>query len=65
MAKQTNNVYSAQYPSGGVFVGSILIGVAVGLLQNNVAPYALLGVGVGFVLAALFSLTSRNKFLNR
>lgn len=65
MAKQTNNVYSAQYPSGGVFVGAIIIGVGVGLLQHNVAPYTLLGIGVGFVLAALLARSSRNKFLNR
>lgn len=63
--KKTNNVFNTQYPSGIAFIGAILIGLAVGILKNNVRPYLLLGVGVAFVLVALFAAMSRNKNLNR
>ncbi|MBW4061088.1 hypothetical protein HJC99_00750 [Candidatus Saccharibacteria bacterium] len=38
--------------AGAVFVGLIIIGTGVGLLVNNVAVYAILGVGVGFIARA-------------
>jgi hypothetical protein len=35
--------------SGYVFVGCILIGVAIGMYYNKVAIGSILGVGVGFI----------------
>ncbi len=64
-SKKTSNVFNAQFPSGIAFIGAILIGLAVGILMNNVRPYLLLGVGVGFVLVALLAVMTNNKRLNR
>lgn len=63
--KKTNNIFSSHYPSGIVFVGTIIVGVAVGMLKHKVGPYSLLGIGSGFILTALVSLLNRNKFLDR
>lgn len=51
--ERINTVSKKQYPGGIALVGSVLVGVGVGMLKNHVGPYALLGVGVGFVLVAL------------
>lgn len=42
---------------GGIFVGCAIIGTAVGFLIDNVAIGALLGVGGGFIIAAILHLT--------
>jgi hypothetical protein len=65
MANKSNNVFSSQYPSGIAFVGSILVGVAIGMLKHDVGAYTILGIGVGFILTAFISLLGRNKFLDR
>lgn len=62
-ASRKNNVFSTTYPSGIAFVGAIILGVALGLLKQDVAPYTLLGAGAGFVLVAFISLASRNSRL--
>lgn len=64
-AQKSNNVFSTQYPSGIVFVGSIIVGVAVGLLRKDVGAFTLLGIGVGFVLAGIVATSGRNKYLDR
>jgi hypothetical protein len=66
MKKQNNNVFSSQYPSGIAFVGSILVGISIGLLhKEDMGAFSLLGVGVGFLLVAIISLLNRNRHLNR
>jgi len=50
VAKHHRNIYAA---SGGVFIGVIIIGTALGLLFNNVAVGSMLGVGVALVVTAL------------
>lgn len=65
MSNKSKNIFSSQYPSGIAFVGAILVGLAIGMLKHNVGPYLILGVGAGFILTALISLLSRNKFLDR
>ncbi len=65
MANKSKNVFSPQYPSGIAFVGSILVGIAIGMLSHDIGAYTILGVGVGFILTALISLFSPNKFLDR
>jgi hypothetical protein len=62
-AKRKDNVFSSTYPSGILFVGALVIGVGVGMLKQDVAAYTLLGLGVGFVLAGLATLSSRNRHL--
>ncbi|GIH07333.1 hypothetical protein Rhe02_54000 [Rhizocola hellebori] len=44
---------------GGLFIGCTLLGVGIGMLFDRVAPGALIGVGVGFVLTAILSGFSR------
>lgn len=39
--------------SGLVFVGCLLIALALGLLLGNMATYLLAGLGVGFIAMAL------------
>ena len=39
--------------SGMVFVGCLMIALAVGLLTGNVAPAVLGGLGVAFILTAV------------
>ena len=63
--KRTNNVFSSQYPSGIAFVGSILIGIGVGMLTNKTGAFTLLGVGMGFLLIAIISISGRNRSLDR
>ncbi|MEO6761427.1 MAG: hypothetical protein ABI220_03555 [Candidatus Saccharimonadales bacterium] len=65
MAKKTNNTFSSQYPSGIAFVGSIIIGTGVGMLTNRVGAFSTLGVGVGFILVAILSSSSKNRPLDR
>jgi len=65
MANKSNNVFSSQYPSGIAFVGAILVGVGIGMLRHEVGAFTILGVGVGFILVAILSLLTRNKFLDR
>lgn len=38
---------------GTLFVGSIIIGTAIGLLLNRVEVGSMLGVGIGFILMSL------------
>lgn len=45
--------------SGYIFVGCILIGVAIGMYLNKVAMGSVLGVGVGFI--AKYLVASKNK----
>jgi len=47
--------------SGLVFVGSLFIGLALGMFYGNVAVGALSGLGVGFILMALVSILLKNK----
>lgn len=63
--KKTNNILSTQYPSGMAFLGAVFVGLAVGILKDNVQPYLLMGCGVGFVLVAIISLSGRNRYLDR
>ena len=65
MAKKTNNIFSSQYPSGIAFVGAIILGVGVGMLKNEVGVYTLMSVGVGFILVAVISTFTKNRFLDR
>lgn len=66
MSKKNNNVFSAQYPSGIAFVGSIIVGLGVGKLTNQMIAYLLLGIGLGFILVAIITYAStRNRFLDR
>jgi hypothetical protein len=65
MANKTNNTFSAQYPSGIAFVGSILLGIGIGMLFNQVAVGSLIGTGIGFMLVAVMSMSDRNQHLNR
>ena len=65
MIKKTNNIFSAQYPSGIAFVGSILIGVGLGMLTHKVGAFTLIGIGVGFILVAIISMLSHNRYLSR
>ena len=63
--KQTNNIFNTQYPSGIAFIGAIIIGLGVGQLKHETGTYSLIGVGVGFILVAIISITSHNNFLDR
>jgi len=54
VAKHHRNIYAA---SGGVFIGIIIIGTALGLLFNNVAVGSMLGVGVALVVTALMRMS--------
>jgi hypothetical protein len=63
--KHTNNIFNTQYPSGIAFIGAILVGLGVGQLKHETGTYTLIGVGVGFILVALISISTRNKFLDR
>ncbi len=63
--KSTNNIFSAQYPSGIAFLGSIVTGVAAGILQDNIRVYVMLGVGIGLILVGVISASSNNKNLRR
>lgn len=65
MAKKTNNIFSSQYPSGIAFVGAIILGVAVGMMKNEAGSYTLMGVGTGFIFAAIISTFTKNRFLDR
>lgn len=65
MASRNQNVFSTQYPSGIIFVGSILAGIGVGMLKKEIGAYTLIGLGVGFVLAGLVTMSNRNSFLKR
>jgi hypothetical protein len=62
---QSGNIFSSQYPSGILFLGALIIGVGLGMLFNNMAAFSLLGLGVGFVLVGIMSLSNVNKFLHR
>ena len=64
-SRKTNNIFSAQYPSGIAFVGAILIGNGIGMLKHDTGPYSLLGLGCGFILVAIISIFNRNRHLNR
>ncbi len=64
--KKNNNIFSAQYPSGIAFVGSILIGLGVGMITHKIPAYVILGLGIGFILVAIITyISNRNHFLNR
>ena len=63
--KKSNNVFSAQYPSGIAFVGAIMLGIGIGMLKNELGAYTLLGVGAGFILVAVLSTFTKNKYLDR
>lgn len=65
MTKKTNNIFNAQYPSGIAFVGSILIWLGLGMLTHKVGAFTLIGIGMGFVLVAIISMLSRNRYLSR
>lgn len=39
--------------SGLVFVGCLLIGLAIGILTNNVAPALIGALGIGFIAMAI------------
>lgn len=54
MAKHHRNIYAA---SGGVFIGIIIIGTALGLLLNNVAVGSMLGVGIALIVTALMRMS--------
>lgn len=50
------------YEVGGIaFVGSILIGVGLGMYYGQTAVGSLLGVGVGFILMAIFRAVFRKS----
>lgn len=41
---------------GSIFVGCIIVGTAIGFMMNNIAVGAMLGVGGGFIVAAILRL---------
>ena len=54
VAKHRRNIFGA---SGGMFIGMIITGTALGLLLNNVLVGSMLGVGIALIVTALL----RNK----
>ncbi len=65
MKKKNNNIFSAQYPSGIAFIGAVITGTAVGILQDNAKVFIMLGAGVGFILVGIISALDGNKNLRR
>ena len=61
MASQKPMARSVYRYSGSIVGGSTLIGVAVGMLQNDVGTYTLFGVGAGLVLSAFAAMASANS----
>ncbi|MBT4166043.1 hypothetical protein HOE04_03330 [archaeon] len=52
MAKQKNK--SKSDTAGGlVFVGSLMIGIGLGIYYNNTAVGTMIGLGIGFILFGL------------
>ena len=48
------------YEAGGVaFVGSILVGIGLGIKYNQVVAGTLIGIGAGFILMAIFKATHK------
>lgn len=49
------NKHDSGYEGGGIaFVGSIFIGIGLGIKYGQVATGTLVGIGIGFILMALF-----------
>jgi len=47
--------------SGGTaFVGCIVLGTGIGFAANHVAAGSMIGVGVGFIVMAIFRAVGRN-----
>jgi len=56
MSSEKEEVPSRKGISGLVFVGCLLVGLAIGLLTGNVAGALILGLGVGFLAMAITKL---------
>ncbi|HSW90930.1 MAG TPA: hypothetical protein VLF64_02945 [Candidatus Saccharimonadales bacterium] len=50
MSKHRRNIFGA---SGGMFIGMIITGTALGLLLNNVLVGSMLGVSVALIITTL------------
>jgi hypothetical protein len=58
--KKEKNESRAESSGGLVFVGSIILGVGVGLLDGNLAWGILFGFGMGFVLFGIIKAFVKN-----
>ena len=54
------NKHDTSYEGGGIaFVGSLFIGIGLGIKYNQVAVGVMLGLGVGFLLMAIIKSIQR------
>lgn len=60
MFKNMKNKSKSDSVGGLFFVGSLMVGIGLGIFYNNVAVGALVGLGVGFILFGLIKLFLKN-----
>ncbi len=58
--KHSDELFFHKYNKGGLFIPALLlIGIGVGIFSGNVAVGTLIGLGIGFLIYAIFNVIYR------